>query len=171
MFSRNREISYAFAAMAAVSGVYLFVYRGLGALPAASSLFGHGLGTLGVVLMLATETAYSVRKQLPRATWGTNAAWLRFHMVTGLVGPYMVLLHTSMQFRGLAAATTVLMGAVVVSGVIGRYLYTAVPRTQLGPERDALATWHAVHVPLTWALFTFAFMHGLVALYYGALQR
>ena len=171
MFRRDQEIWYAIAAMAGVTGVYLLVYRSLGALPRASSLFGHGIGTLGIVLMLTTETAYSVRKQLPTATWGPNASWLRFHMVTGIVGPYMVLLHTSMQFRGLAAATTMLTGAVVVSGVVGRYLYTAVPRTQLGPQRNALATWHAVHVPLTWVLFAFALMHGLVALYYGALQR
>ena len=58
--------------------------------------------------MLMTATLYSLRKLRTDASWGSTAAWLRFHMVTGLVGPYMVLLHTAMRFHGLAGLTMLL---------------------------------------------------------------
>ena len=58
-------------------------------------------------------------------------------MVTGLVGPYMVLLHTAMKFNGFAGLTMLLTVVVVVSGVVGRYLYTRVPRRRQGPAPRA----------------------------------
>ena len=57
-------------------------------------------------------------------------------MVTGLVGPYMVLLHTAMRFNGLAGLTMLLTVVVVASGLVGRYLYTRVPRA---PEAGGAA--------------------------------
>ena len=109
-------------------------------------------------------------------------------MVTGLVGPYMVLLHTAMHFQGLAGLAMLLTVVVAVSGLVGRYLYTRVPRaverpgrrraSELARRRDrlirrrkAFATWHTLHVPLTWALFAAAFIHIVAALYYATLQR
>jgi cytochrome b561 len=101
----------------------------------------------------------------------------------------MVLLHTAMRFSGLAGLAMLLTVIVVVSGLIGRYIYTAVPRAVDGLEaaaggaglderrgrllkrRKALATWHTFHVPLTWALFAAAFIHVVAALYYATLQR
>jgi hypothetical protein len=139
--------------------------------------------------MLMTASLYSVRKLRSDASWGSTAAWLKFHMVTGLVGPYMVLLHTAMKFNGLAGLAMLLTVVVVVSGLIGRYIYTRVPRTveglaataggaglderrgQILKRRKALATWHTMHVPLTWALFAAAFVHVVAALYYATLQR
>jgi len=70
--------------------------------PTASGWVGHGIGIAGSILMLMTATLYSLRKLRADASWGSTASWLRFHMVTGLVGPYMVLLHTAMRFHGLA---------------------------------------------------------------------
>jgi hypothetical protein len=93
---------------------------------------GHGLGIAGFLLMLATETLYSLRKRSRRARWGRMSSWLRFHIFTGLVGPYLVLLHTSWKFNGLAGVVTALMIVVVLSGIVGRYIYTAVPRTADG---------------------------------------
>jgi hypothetical protein len=58
--------------------------------------------------------------------------WLKFHIFTGIVGPYMVFLHTSFKFQGLAGVTLLLTGMVVASGFFGRYIYTAVPRTDDG---------------------------------------
>ena len=91
-------------------------------------------------------------------------------MVTGLVGPYMVLLHTAMRFSGLAGLTMLLTVLVVASGLVGRFLYTRVPRSpEAGARRRALATWHQVHLPLTWALFALAIVHMVAALYYATL--
>jgi hypothetical protein len=58
--------------------------------------------------------------------------WLQFHIFTGIVGPYLVLLHTAFEFRGLAGIVTLMMVVVVLSGFVGRYIYTAVPRTPEG---------------------------------------
>jgi hypothetical protein len=177
---RNREVWYALIAIVSVTAVYFAAYFLAGALPAASSFVGHTIGVLGFVLMLMTETLYSIRKQMTDARWGNMAGWLRFHIVTGLVGPYMVLLHSSMKFQGLAGVALLLTAVVVASGLVGRYLYTRIPRETGAPDsspsklsgaRNALATWHSIHVPLTWALFALAFVHTVAALYYATLQR
>jgi predicted ferric reductase len=180
MFSRTRELWFALAAILVTTALYLAVYRWGGALPPAYTLVGHGIGVLGFVLMIMTQTLYSIRKQMTEARWGSMASWLRFHIFTGLVGPYMVLLHTAMKFRGLAGITMLLTVVVVASGVIGRYLYTRLPREiekpgqKAGPlaaQRAALATWHTVHVPLTWALFAAATIHSVAAVYYATLLK
>jgi len=129
---RNRELLYALLGMVLVTLVYVSVVARLGAVPAASNLFGHGLGVVGFLLMLMTETLYSIRKRSRYARWGQMSSWLRFHIFTGLVGPYMVVLHTSWKFHGLAGAVTAMAVVVVLSGFVGRYIYTAVPRTADG---------------------------------------
>jgi len=183
MLRRNWELLLALAAVLVVTGLYWLAYRQAGTFPAAYGLIGHGIGVIGFVLMLMTETLYSIRKQVDDARWGAMASWLRFHIFTGLVGPYMVLLHTAMRFQGLAGVAMLLTVVVVASGMVGRYLYTAVPRVPgddqlegprpslLAKERGALATWMVFHVPLTWALFMAAFVHAAAAAYYATLQR
>ena len=189
VLGRLPELAYALIAIVAVTALYAVAYSQASAFPKASSLIGHGIGIVGFILMLMTATLYSLRKLHDDASWGRTSAWLRFHMFTGLVGPYMVLLHTAMKFNGLAGLAMLLTVVVVVSGLIGRYIYTRVPRTVEGLEatgggaglderrgqilkrRRALATWHMVHVPLTWALFAAAFVHVVAALYYATLQR
>ena len=136
---RYRELWYALIAIVAITALYLVAYQRAGSFPAAYSLVGHGIGILGFILMLMTETLYSIRKQLTDARWGSMAGWLRFHMVTGLVGPYMVLLHTAVRFRGLAGVVMLLTIIVVVSGLVGRYIYTAVPRAIDGTEVEVSA--------------------------------
>ena len=42
---------------------------------------------------------------------------------------YLVVLHAGWKFNGLAGVLTLVTIVVVISGVIGRYIYTAVPRT------------------------------------------
>jgi hypothetical protein len=137
MQRRSPELWFALGAIAAITLVYAGVVVALEVVPAASDLFGHGLGIVGFLLMLMTETLYSLRKRSRRAHWGRMASWLRFHIFSGLVGPYMVLLHTSWKFNGLAGIVTALMIAVVISGIVGRYIYTAVPRTADGVELKA----------------------------------
>lgn len=138
MFRRAAELWYSLAAIVAITGLYALAYQQQGRFPVASSLVGHGIGIAGFVLMLMAASLYTIRKRLTDARWGSMAASLRFHMVAGLVGPYMVLLHTSIRFRGLAGVTMVLTVVVVVSGVFGRYVYTAVPRLIEGAAPDAL---------------------------------
>lgn len=124
---RNIELWLAFAAIAAITVLYLGVVL-LSNIPAASGFFGHSLGIVGFILMLMTEILYSLRKRYLLARWGKMQHWLSFHIFTGLVGPYMVLLHTSWKFNGLAGILMLMTVIIVISGFIGRYFYTAVPR-------------------------------------------
>jgi hypothetical protein len=130
---------------------------------------------------------YSIRKRSRSARWGRMSSWLQFHIFTGLVGPYLVLLHSSWKFNGLAGATTLLTAIIVVSGFIGRYIYTRIPRNLDGIEQESplggvqaaalvrarrlLAIWHTVHIPIGVALFASAFIHIGAALYYATLLR
>jgi hypothetical protein len=126
------EIEIAVVLLGAITGLYLWASRA--GTPTSSGLFGHGLGVVGFVLMLATETLYSLRKRARGRAFGRLSSWLQWHIVTGIVGSYMVLLHTAWQFRGLAGVVTLLTAAVAGSGFVGRYLYTAIPRTVDGAE-------------------------------------
>ncbi|HJW21177.1 MAG TPA: hypothetical protein VJ506_01980 [Candidatus Limnocylindrales bacterium] len=230
---RSRELVAALVAVVLITVAYAGVAQGSG-VPAASGLMGHGLGIAGFALMLLTETAYSFRKRAMKKPRGSMRAWLRVHIFTGIVGPYLVVLHSAWSFNGLAGAVTAMTILVVASGFIGRYIYTAVPRTAdgvivearelqamveatrreaagglrlaaVGPApaaiaaapgrtnpdraatdrlrelerqlaalrwaRRALATWHAIHVPIGMALFVLAFLHVGAALYYATLLR
>jgi hypothetical protein len=110
-----------------------------------SSLVGHAIGILGFALMIATETLYTWRKTRQRAVWGRTQIWLAVHIYTGIVGPYMVLLHTGFRFAGLAGISFWLTVVVVSSGFVGRYIYTAIPRSALGDEIESGQLERAIH--------------------------
>lgn len=128
----NTELWLAFFSMAAIGLVYTYVVVVTGSIPASREFFGHSLGILGFILMVMTETLYSLRKRSRIAHWGKMSYWLKFHIYTGLVGPFLVLLHSAWKFNGLAGIVLLLTMIIVFSGFIGRYIYTAVPRTADG---------------------------------------
>lgn len=182
MLGDYREIWLALIAIIAITIIYAILLTSTGEVPAASDLFGHGIGIIGFVMMLMTETLYSLRKRSRRARWGKMSSWLQFHIFTGIVGPYMVLLHSAWKFNGLAGAVTLFTVLIVISGFIGRYIYTRIPRTVQGMEmasslnpqalasaRRMMSLWHAIHVPLGVVLFTTAFIHIGAAIYYATL--
>jgi hypothetical protein len=134
----SRELWLSLIAILCITAIYLGMVNYLGKIPAASGLFGHLIGIVGFVLMLMTEILYSLRKRSRRARWGRMSTWLEFHIFTGIVGPYMVLLHTSWKFNGLAGITLLLTVIIVISGFIGRYIFTSIPRTADGIEVEAV---------------------------------
>jgi hypothetical protein len=137
MQQSNRELWLSFIAIIALTLLYLFVVVTYGAIPGASDLFGHGVGIIGFILMVLTETLYTLRKRSRSARWGRMSTWLELHIFTGLVGPFMVLLHTSWKFNGLAGMVMLLTVIIVASGFLGRYIYTSVPRNADGIEIEA----------------------------------
>jgi hypothetical protein len=184
MLRGNKELWWAIGVGILITLVYGGVVLYTRVIPEAGELFGHFLGIFGFLLMLMTETLYSLRKRSRSASWGRMSSWLQFHIFTGLVGPYMVLLHTSWKFNGLAGAVTLLTIIIVVSGAVGRYIYTRIPRTMDGLEiegtlsetalrqaRQLMALWHTVHIPIGMALFVSAFFHIGGALYYATLLK
>jgi hypothetical protein len=187
MLKGNKELWMAIVAAVLITVIYGYVMYATGKTPAAGELFGHTLGILGFLMMLMTETLYSLRKRSRSVRWGRMSEWLEFHIFTGLVGPFMVFLHTSWKFNGLAGAVTLMTAIVVISGFIGRYIYTRIPRTSDGIELDTplggaqaaaianarrlMSIWHMVHIPIGMALFTAAFIHIGGALYYATFLK
>ena len=133
----NREFWLAFFAILVVTASYFLIITVGGKIPAASGFFGHMLGVIGFLLMVMTEILYSLRKRSRSARWGRMSSWLSFHIFTGIVGPYLVMLHTAWTFKGLAGIVTLMTLIVVVSGFIGLYIYTSIPRSADGIEVEA----------------------------------
>jgi len=131
------ELLLAFIAMLFIGAAYYLVMRSDQLIPPAGDFFGLSIGIIGFILMLMTETLYSLRKRSRLARWGPLSEWLSLHVFTGLVGPFMVLLHTSWKFDGLAGIATWMMVLVVFSGILGRYLYSLVPHSREGLELQA----------------------------------
>lgn len=128
---RPYELEMSFFFLIVLSGIYI-AYAIL-TTPRGGHPFGNWLGIVGTLLMIMTETAYSLRKRTALLNWaGPVRYWLSLHIFTGIVGPFMVLMHTGLQFRGLAGISVLLSLIVVGSGFVGRYLYTALPRTISG---------------------------------------
>lgn len=184
MLRGNRELWFALLFMILITGLYLLVVVLTRAVPPASEFFGHSIGIVGFVLMLMTETLYSLRKRSRSVRWGRMSRWLQLHIFTGLVGPYMVLLHTSWKFNGLAGVTTLFTVVIVISGFIGRYIFTLIPRSLDGLEiegtlsqealkhaRRLMSLWHTIHIPIGVALFISAFVHAGAALYYATFLK
>jgi hypothetical protein len=93
-----------------------------------SGRVGVKLGILGVAMFLAIFL-YPLRKYW---TWlgrqGSARHWLDFHVLLGLSAPFVIALHASFKFHGFAGIAFWIMLAVSLSGVVGRYLYSQIPR-------------------------------------------
>jgi len=95
---------------------------------------GHGLGVAGSALMVLM-LLYSVRKRIPvLRRYGELRVWLHLHIFCGVVGPLLVILHSSFKVQGLVALSFWSMIVVATSGFVGRYLYLQVPRRRSGDE-------------------------------------
>lgn len=104
-----------------------------------SGIFGHGLGIMGTFLIFFGVTIYIARKR-----YGFLARFIRlkylleFHIFLCVLGPIMILFHTSFKFGGIVSVAFWSMVAVVLSGVIGRFIYIQIPRTIEGRELSLL---------------------------------
>lgn len=95
----------------------------------------HGYGVIGSLLIITGVSVYSTRKRIRvLRTLGAIRTFLEVHIFLCLLGPALVLYHTTFKFGGIIAVGTWSMLAVVLSGVIGRYLYTQIPKTLQGQE-------------------------------------
>jgi len=93
-----------------------------------SGSIGAKLGFLGFAMFLVIFL-YPLRK---RWAWlqqqGSSKHWLDFHVMLGIVAPFVIAFHSSFKFRGFAGIAFWIMLAVSASGIIGRYLYGQIPR-------------------------------------------
>lgn len=97
-----------------------------------AGLWGQGFGVIGTTLMVLLFL-YSWRKRSRNlGKVGKTSQWLSLHIFCGVVGPLLIVLHSSFKVTGLVAVSFWAMVAVALSGVFGRYLYQRIPRTVVG---------------------------------------
>jgi hypothetical protein len=103
-----------------------------------SSTFSHGLGVLGATMIVIGVITYSSRKRF-RTLWslGKLSMWLEFHIFLCLLGPVLVVYHTTFKAGGIAAICLWTMLSVAASGLVGRFLYVLIPRNIKGSELDS----------------------------------
>ncbi len=102
-----------------------------------SGSWGHGFGIIGSLMMMLGVSTYMIRKRTRRLfSFGYLKYWLELHIFLCTMGPILVLYHTSFKFGGIVSVSFWSMVLVVLSGVVGRFIYIQIPRTIQGQEID-----------------------------------
>ena len=150
---------------------------------------GHVLGWAGLSLILLV-LAYPFRKRhKPGQRW--SKSWFYVHIVCGIVGPLLILLHAGAHLHALIPVLAMLaMGIVVLSGIVGQALHALALRSMneqrrlllhqglpepevetrlhvLAKQEETFRLWQVVHGPLTVTFVALAILHIGGALYYG----
>jgi hypothetical protein len=103
-----------------------------------SGIESHGYGIIGTAMVTIGVIMYSSRKRVRAFRQiGKIKYFLEFHIFLCLIGPVLVLYHTTFKFGGLVAVSFWSMSAVAFSGVLGRYLYQHIPKNIEGNELSA----------------------------------
>ncbi|MCP5087292.1 MAG: pyridine nucleotide-disulfide oxidoreductase [Rhodobacteraceae bacterium] len=100
---------------------------------------GYWLGILGSVLMLAL-LLYPLRKRLSVLRFiGGVRSWFRIHMLLGVVGPAIILVHANFSLGSLNSSLALAcMLIVAISGFVGRFLYGRIHRGLYGRRAQAM---------------------------------
>ncbi len=100
-----------------------------------SGIYGQGLGILGTLIILFGVSIYIARKRYNFMVKYLRLKYLlEFHIFLCILGPILVLFHTAFKFGGIVSIAFWSMVLVVLSGVVGRYIYIQIPRTIEGRE-------------------------------------
>jgi hypothetical protein len=98
---------------------------------------GYWIGVAGGVMMLLLFS-YPLRKHFKFAQgWGKVKFWFWFHMVLGVGGPLLILLHSTFHIGSLNAGVALYSMLIVAgSGVVGRFIYSRIHRGLRGEMTD-----------------------------------
>jgi hypothetical protein len=88
---------------------------------------GYYIGLAGGLMML-TLMIYPVRKRVGfMRNWGLLPKWFKWHMVFGILGPALIVFHSTFVLRSVnAGVAMVCMLLVSGSGIFGRFFYTKI---------------------------------------------
>ncbi len=102
-----------------------------------SGTIGLWFGVAGVALILF-NLAYLARRS-GRIAWlrGSLQSWMTSHVATGLLALLFAILHSAMDPRHTVGGHALAgLGILIVTGAIGRYFYSYVPRAANGRELE-----------------------------------
>jgi hypothetical protein len=98
---------------------------------------GYWIGVAGGVMMLLLFS-YPLRKHFRFAHgWGKVKWWFWVHMLLGVGGPLLILLHSTFRIGSLNAGVALYSMLIVAgSGVVGRFIYARVNRGLRGEQTE-----------------------------------
>ncbi|WP_235855757.1 hypothetical protein [Flagellimonas aequoris] len=100
-----------------------------------SGIHGQGLGVIGTFMIALGVFLYIARKRYNfLGRFIRLKHLLEFHIFLCTLGPILILFHTAFKFGGIVSIAFWSMTAVVLSGVLGRFIYNQIPRTIEGRE-------------------------------------
>jgi hypothetical protein len=100
-----------------------------------SGEIGNGYGWVAAVLVMM-NLSYLIRRRFGNASMGSMRTWLDVHVFTGLLAASLVSFHSAFQLRTpIASVSAGSLGTVVLTGLLGRFLYALGP----GGARERLA--------------------------------
>ncbi len=157
--------------------------------PFAHTRQGHLMGWMGMGITLLVFV-YPIKKRMSRdRRWPRG--WFRVHMVAGVMGPLVILLHSGAHFHALVPLLALAaMAVVVISGIVGQGIHYLVLRTlndsrrqlhdqglaaeeielrlhRMAAEEEAFRLWQSIHAPMTLMFLVLTAMHVMGALYFG----
>lgn len=156
--AQRGPITFILATLALINGLGLPYYRlsqgervrsPLHAILRPSGAVGQSAGILALLIFFFLWL-YPLRKKFRwLAFTGSVARWLDIHILAAIGLPLLIAIHASWRFDGVVGLGYYAMLVVCASGVVGRYLYVRIPRSQSGvassreevsSERRALVT-------------------------------
>ncbi|TMQ15448.1 MAG: hypothetical protein E6J90_00210 [Deltaproteobacteria bacterium] len=106
-----------------------------------TGLYGNGYGWIAAMLVVL-NLSYLVRRRFGTARLGSMKTWLDVHVFTGLLAATLVSFHSAFQLRStIASISAASLATVVVTGLLGRFLYALGPggvRERLGAALGAV---------------------------------
>lgn len=178
------------AAIAAALLVEAFLSTGAPS-PFAHTRQGHLMGWIGLGIILLVFV-YPIKKRLSRNhRWPRG--WFQVHMVAGVIGPLLILLHSGAHVHALVPLLALAaMIVVVVSGIVGQAVHYLALRTlndrrrqlheeglepdeidlrlhRMAAQEEAFRLWQSIHAPMTMMFLVLTAMHVIGALYFGGL--
>jgi len=178
----------------AVAGVLVFevILTPLTILSLGRTPQGQVTGWIGLAVILLVF-GYPLRKQTHQNRLWPHR-WLQIHMVAGVVGPLIIILHAGVLH--LHAVVPILamvaMGIVALSGIIGQHVHYLAFRTLYTKRHELLEqgvspkdveirlldmaarekmfrAWQMIHAPMTLMFMVLVVLHVIGALYFGGL--
>jgi len=143
-----------------------------------------GLGITLLVFVYPIKKRASQNRRWPRG-------WFRVHMVAGMMGPLVILLHSGAHLHALVPLLALTaMAVVTVSGIVGQGIHYLALRTLndrrrqlhdqglsadeidlrlhgMAAQEKAFRLWQSIHAPMTLMFLVLTALHVVGAIYFG----